>query len=518
MSNNMVAAHSESNNFQLPKVPVNKEDWSLFYKRKIETRANTLQITEYLEGTATKPVVPPNTAKSFEKKEYREQSKEYKLYCAKAWQFIYDISDGTHLDSIVRPFDDTKDAVKAWAAIKNHYEVDLGGTTREILEEKLNNLSLKSSIVDLKLGFFDLVNEIEQLSTTLASLPADQRLVLDDNAKKIKLENAMSRNSSGRFATILVKDSLNVQDYKLFKDAAEKAIKYQDKVESMKTSTRASSKNAKASSENISIPALNVRIDENVLETATEEDLKAMKVELHKNSRRINRAHKRLLGDNQNTNNSSSHGNQQRGNNFHEDKRARQDPNLERPRNWRGGRRRNDPNRGGRYFNGRGNQGGRGRGRNQAEDASINNTNSGSTDQYQYPQAAGSYYEQNNAANYYTNQPYYRGGGRGRGYGRGRGDSRSHGRGGRFGRGGGRYQNQSYYGPGNNSQYYSGQNPYHAHQATFAPQANLPSAPPLPPSGPSPVIPFANPSPFPAPNVAPYNPYYNNGGGRPYHG
>lgn len=489
----MVADHPGNSSISvngkvLPKLPSDKDEWILSYKKIIRNLANTLQINGYLQGYAIEPDQPPvhnNVLTNLQlQKNYREEKEKFDRKAALAWQFIFDISYETPVQEIIIPFEETRDSSAAWQAIIDHYELDLGGSQRQILERKLNSAHPDLKLTDIKLMFRGLVNKINQITTALDQLPAPLRLTLDEHSKLNKLQDAMLNRSSGKFETIMLDSTTNVNNYAAFITAVETLIDRDQKISSMKKVPTASSiKTANEKNENGIVPALKVVTFDEDLKNCDAEDLKALKADWNKNGRRITRAIKRLEKPSESSDDDKRSNHR---NNRSSERRERHPNSFQNPSNWRGGRRRDEPRgqRGGR-FSGRG----RDDRRNSYDDSrssynqssSSNNTNSNNRDGRSYSSQNNSYYGSDGRRGRYG------------GYGRGRG-----GRDGRGGRGyGGRYQgrgyNQEYY----NTQYTQYNQPYppfHANQASTV----------IPGTAPTPAVPFPLISPFPP--SAPHQP------------
>jgi hypothetical protein len=120
----MVAAQA------LKKLPTDKDEWLASYKDYILTEANGKMILDHLRGIAEPPERPAgNNAKLLEI--YSKESKEFDQRKAAAWKFVYDIAYGTNLKSLVAPFVNTFDHVRAWSKIVDYYETQTSHSTQQ---------------------------------------------------------------------------------------------------------------------------------------------------------------------------------------------------------------------------------------------------------------------------------------------------------------------------------------------------------------------------------------------------
>ena len=205
------------------KLPDEKVDW-LEYKRKLLTKASSLEILDLLNGTELIPEAP-ETEDLASLRYYDGKIQKWKSKFAKARNLLFEITDKTSKATILKQFEHdngaTIDVVKAWKAIIQYYEADTGSSDQRLhLELKLDSLS--SAISDPSLRFKDLQNRLDVICTSLANLPGNQKLVLDAYSKKQKLFSAIAKDSVLNY--LIKNDSVHVKTYTKFVKECERLI------------------------------------------------------------------------------------------------------------------------------------------------------------------------------------------------------------------------------------------------------------------------------------------------------
>jgi hypothetical protein len=394
---------------RLPKLPSVKDEWLLSYKKTIENFANTLQILPHLRGLAEAPIPPAANAHRDLHRDFDRKKEKFDKEAAFAWQFLFEISNGTPLQTLLSPFEEIRDSHGAWSSIVEHYETGLVASKRQVYEQKLNLIRSSNTITDLSLLFKNLVTQIEQYCNALGNLPMPQQLIVDNTTKKLKLVDAMVNRSQGKFDAILQDTSTNVEDYVAFQQAVEKKIDQQAMLDAIKIPTVASIKASNEKNETASIPALQTSVQEDQERDPDINELKALKADINKNARRVSRAMRRLESTTTDSNDRSRP--QDTSNNSNSDRRSttrsgRHYSSYNRPNNWRGGRR-HDVHRG-----------------NRQSFRDRNTRNTTSNDNYSTNNRYRPYYSNNSNPNDRNYTSYYRGsynsyrGGRGGRYGR----------------------------------------------------------------------------------------------------
>ena len=274
----------------LKKVPLKKEDWILSDRIYFSTKANNLQILDHLEGTATTPANPSLEANLSQRRYLQEQHIKFKEKQAQAWTFVYDILVDTPLATLLAPHEDSRNYSAVWTNLISFYESNTSDNVQRNFEFKLDNLVIKDT-GDLKLDFVDAINQIEQFTKILSSLPAPFTLTLNTTSKKLKLENALGRTP--RFDHIIDKinsEALSLHD---FITNVNSAIDNYNKTKLLRDKRPPSileSKQIHMSNEisSESHGAMNANVDN--FNNLSIEELQAHKIEINKNRNRINRA------------------------------------------------------------------------------------------------------------------------------------------------------------------------------------------------------------------------------------
>ena len=444
-NSNMVA---DASTFK--KVPAVKAEWFTEFKLYFETKADSLGILETLRGNGPVIKSPEEIQQTLDQINgiknklttrgfLEDQNDKAKRKYAKAWDFIYEITKGTAVETVIKPFMVNKDAEQAWTAIVTHYESDFGLSQRLHLQEQLDSLQIPDT-KDLKLDWLGLLNNLNRICQSLESLPPAHRLQVDEITKKGKLHKALAQCS--RFNKVLDDSFLNKDTLQEFTEAVGKHIDFLKETQVYRGNSSDDVKKANIKGE---VPTASALLTGDInLDNVEDDALNAMKVHVNKNRNKVVREIKKRQKQ---IDEGDAHA-------HHRGKKGKH-VTFDLPPTWRGGGRRDAPYRGGRnnYRGGRG--GGRQYGnwnrynRNGGQAGDGNNANDNNTTESQ------------SSSNY--RDGYYRGGRGGyrgsRGYGRGNRDG---------GRGRGGYNNNY----GNNYQQYA----YVAQQPPVQP----PTTPPAP--------------------------------------
>ena len=311
LCSNMVATDSKLNDYEkIIKLPENKSEWFLGYKRKLFTQASALQVLEILQGLDIKPVMPDENDFAVIRY-YDNKLTQWKTKFARARKLLFDITEGTSKAALLQQFEtnngESIDIVGAWSAIVAYYEKDVGTIDqRHNLELQLDLLT--SDLTDPILRFKDLQTRLETISISLRNLPEPQDLVLDGYTKKSKLFAALARDSV--LSYIIENDAVHVDTYGEFLVQVERliAVKQTVKLHTIADSRTNHSKTESSSSTaaflttpNSSID-LNSDIDTDKLKDLNASEANALKALVNKNLRKLSSLNRSLYSSQSNNN------------------------------------------------------------------------------------------------------------------------------------------------------------------------------------------------------------------------
>ena len=169
-SSNMVAAIEK-----LRKIPATKEEWIKKDKNYFMTKASShpYYCMEHLLGIAKRPKLPKNhaTMNRNKIKDIKADIKKFDKEADNAWNFIFQMLDGSHLESYIDAYiNKPKRHQLAWKAILKHYDDQSQAQIQQSYEAQIDNLTVPESS-DLKTDFDHVVNELEKICNILASQP-----------------------------------------------------------------------------------------------------------------------------------------------------------------------------------------------------------------------------------------------------------------------------------------------------------------------------------------------------------
>jgi hypothetical protein len=198
---------------KLKKVPSNKEEWLTTMRGYFQTKANALGIWKHLQGLHPAFL-------GYKRKEIVKAK-------AQAWDFVYEIVDGTSLKPFLTPFENSFDAPAVWKKIVEFYEKDSSQNRYSQLFEKLNTIQVSQNS-DLKIAFEEVVATIETYTTAINTIPGAELNQIDHKLQKGFLEKALMR--CARFSEIVNNSQLDNSDYEIYKQNVVKAIDHQKRV------------------------------------------------------------------------------------------------------------------------------------------------------------------------------------------------------------------------------------------------------------------------------------------------
>ena len=224
---NMVAANMDKKDkYELRKIPSSKEDWIKRDKNYFLTKAGAYPYycSEFLLGIAEKPTLPADISnmKAGTINRIKDDIEKFKKDEKTAWNFIYEILSGSHLESYIDQFIDQPQNYKlAWDAITKHFNDQSQAQVQQAYETKIDNLTVPDS-GDLKTDFDHVVDELNKFCNILASQPYPHQVILNDTSKKLKLQRALAK--CPRFKEIRSQGSTVTDDYTEYITAIKKLI------------------------------------------------------------------------------------------------------------------------------------------------------------------------------------------------------------------------------------------------------------------------------------------------------